>query len=101
MYNGQTNYAIIGPFYKNQIQDLFQYIVYPWIMVLLFIISGISSKYYLDKYNKSNYIHDRTIKLLVPSTIGLLILGYYNMLLTEAFLKIPSNINKLLLFLIM
>ena len=74
-------------------------------MVLLSIISGISSKYSLDKYNKSNYIHDRTIKLFVPSTIGLLIFGwvrgYYNMLLTEAFLKIPSNINKLLLFLIM
>lgn len=105
MYNGQSIYGVLGPFYKNQIQDLFQYIVYPWIMVLLFIISGISSKYYLDKYNKSNYIHDRTIKLLVPSTIGLLVFGwvqgYYNMLLSEAFIKIPSNINKLLLFLIM
>ena len=56
-------------------------------MVLLFIISGISSKYYLDKYNKSSYIHDRTIKLLVPSIIGLLIFdwaqGYYSMLLSN------------------
>ena len=86
MYNGQSNYGVLGPLYKNQIQDLFQYIAYPWIMVLLFITSGISSKYYLDKYNKSNYIHDRIIKLLVPSTIGLLVFGwdqgYYNMLLS-------------------
>jgi fucose 4-O-acetylase-like acetyltransferase len=91
MYNGQSIPGVIGPFYKNQIQDLFQYIVYPWIMVLLFIISGMSSKYYLDKYDKSSYIHDRTVKLLVPSTIGLLVFGwaqgYYNMLLSEAFLK--------------
>ena len=39
MYNGQSIPGVIGPFYKGQIQDLFQYIVYPWIMVLLFIIS--------------------------------------------------------------
>ena len=105
MYNGQSIPGVIGPFYKGQIQDLFQYIVYPWIMVLLFIISGMSSKYYLNKYDKSSYIHDRTVKLLVPSTIGLLVFGwaqgYYNMLLSEVFLKIPSNMNKLLLFLIM
>ena len=105
MYNAQSIPYVVGPFYKNQIQDIFQYIVYPWIMILLFIISGMSSKYYLDKYDKSSYIRDRTVKLLVPSTIGLLVfgwvLGYYNMLLSNAFLKIPSTINKILLFLIM
>ena len=105
MYNWQSNPGVIGPFYKNHIQDLFQYIVYPRIMVLLLIISEISSKYYLNKYDKSSYIHDRAVKLLVPSTMGLLVFGwvqgYYNMQLSEAFLKIPSNINKLVLFLIM
>ena len=42
IYNGQDIPGVIGPFHKNQIQDIFQYIVYPWIMVILFIVSGIS-----------------------------------------------------------
>ena len=71
MYNGQSVPVVIGPFHENQIQDVFQYIVYPWIMILLYIISGISSYLYLQKNN--NYFYDRTIKLLVPSTIGLLV----------------------------
>ena len=105
IYNGQNIPGVIGPFYNNQIQDLFQYIVYPWIMVLLFIISGISSNLYLQKYTKADFIRDRTIKLLVPSTIGLLVFGwaqgYFNMLLSDAFNKLPSDLNKFLLYLIM
>lgn len=105
MYNGQSIPGVVGPFHKDQIQDLFQYIVYPWIMILLFIISGISSNYYLKKYTISNFIHNRTTKLLVPSTIGPFVFGwaqgYYNMLLSNAFSKMPSDINKLFLLLIM
>ena len=102
MFNGSAPEGVIGPFHKNQTQDIFQYIVYPWIMVLLFIISGISSNLYLKKY--SNFIRDRTIKLLVPSTIGLFVFqwiqGYYNMLLSDAFNKIKID-NKIILYIIM
>ena len=103
MYNGQSVPVVIGAFHENQIQDVFQYIVYPWIMILLYIISGISSYLYLRKNN--NYFYDRTIKLLVPSTIGLLVfgwvLGYYNMLINGSFSKIPKTINKFILYIIM
>ena len=89
MYNGQSIPGVLGAFYKNQIQDVFQYITYPWIMIILFIISGISSNLYLKKFN--NFILDRTNKLLVPSTIGLLVFGwtqgYYNMLINDVFSK--------------
>ena len=102
MYNGQSIPGVIGAFHENQFQDIFQYIVYPWIMIMLFIISGISSKLYLQKYN--NFLYDRTNKLLVPSTIGLLVFGwsqgYYNMQLSKAFLKLPQNLNIFVLFLI-
>ena len=102
MYNGQSIPGVIGAFHENQFQDIFQYIVYPWIMIILFIISGISSKLYLQKYN--NFLYDRTNKLLVPSTIGLLVFGwsqgYYNMLLSKAFLKLPQDLNIFVLFLI-
>ena len=103
MYNGQSIPGVIGAFHENQIQDIFQYIVYPWIMILLFIISGISSNIYLKQYN--NFFYNRTIKLLVPSTLGILAFGwsqgYYNMKLSKADLKIPEDINKFLYFLIM
>ena len=103
MYNGQSIPGVIGAFYENQIQDIFQYIVYPWFMVILFIISGISSNSYMKKYN--NFMRDRTIKLLVPSTIGILTFGwaqgYYNLLLSKAFIHFDPNMNKLLFFLIM
>ena len=105
MYNGQSIPGVIGSTNKNQIQDVFQYIVFPWMMVLLFIISGISSYYYLQKYSNTSFISDRTVKLLVPSTIGTFIFGwvqgYYNMLLSDAFSKITPNTNKFFLYLIM
>ena len=40
MFNGVTLYGVIGPFSDHQPQDMYQYIVYPWFMVLLFTISG-------------------------------------------------------------
>ena len=72
-------------------------------MVILFIISGMSSRIYLKSYK--NFIRDRTVKLLVPSTIGLLVFGwaqgYYNMILSDAFSKMPQNLNKFNLYFIM
>ena len=103
MYNGQSIPGVIGAFHENQIQDIFQYLVYPWIMILLFIISGISSNLYLKKYD--NFFYDRTIKLLVPSTIGIFVFGwsqgYYNMKLSQADLKLPNDINLFIYLLIM
>lgn len=83
MYNGVATAGVIGPFYEVQYQDVFQYMVYPWFMALLFIVSGMSSRYYLEMHTIKEFIASRTRKLLVPSTIGLLIfqwiLGYFTM----------------------
>ena len=82
MFNGIETAGVIGPFHKVQYQDAYQYMVYPWFMVLLFVVSGMSARYYLNSHNHKEFIRSRTRKLLVPSTIGLLvfqwILGYYN-----------------------
>ncbi|MCI7795065.1 MAG: acyltransferase, partial [Lachnospiraceae bacterium] len=40
MFNGVVTGGVIGPFTPVQYQDAFQYIVYPWFMLLLFVISG-------------------------------------------------------------
>ena len=102
MYNGQSIPGVLGPFYQNQFQDIIQYIVYPWIMIILFIISGITSNLYLRISN--NFIIDRTNKILVPSTLGLLVFGwaqgYYNMLINDSFSKMPPNLNIFFLYLI-
>lgn len=105
MYNGVAAAGVIGPFQEVQYQDVLQYILYPWFMVILFIISGMSSRYYLEKHTIKEFIAGRTRKLLVPSTIGLFvfhwILGYFNMVISNAFDTIPNTIPKVILYLIM
>ena len=79
----------IGAFQAVQYQDAILYILYPWFMVLLFVVSGISARHYLEHHTEKEFIRSRTRKLLVPSTIGLFvfqwILGYYSMALSNAF----------------
>ena len=104
IFNGVTQHGIIGPFSKHQPQDTYQYIVYPWFMLLLFVVSGMSARYELMKRTEKEFISVRTRKYLVPSTIGLLvfgwILGYYNMLMSGAFNSM-NNVPGPILFLIM
>ncbi|MCR5281856.1 MAG: acyltransferase [Lachnospiraceae bacterium] len=104
MFNGVTQHGIIGPFRENQPQDLFQYMVYPWFMLLLFVVSGMSARFELDKVTAKEFVRKRTRKLLVPSTIGLLVwgwvMGYYNMLIAGAFEQMGA-VPKPILFLIM
>ena len=89
MYNGIEVYGVIGPFDPVQYQDAYQYIVYPWFMLLLFVVSGMSARFYLERHTHREFIRTRTRKYLVPSTVGLLVtgwmLGYYNMQIAGAF----------------
>ena len=45
--------------------DAVLYFVYPWFMVLLFLIAGISARYALQKYSGREFIRLRVRKLLV------------------------------------
>ena len=104
MFNGVTGVGVIGPFSGFQPQDAFLYIVYPWFMFLLFVVSGMSARFELDSKGEKGFIKTRTRKYLVPSTVGLFvfwwILGYYNMLIGGAF-ETMSAVPKPFLFLIM
>lgn len=104
MFNGIVTFGVIGPFTEVQYQDVYQYIVYPWFMVLLFVVSGMSSRFYLNHHSNKEFLKSRTTKLLVPSTIGLFvfwwIMGYYNMLIGGTF-ESMSAVPKPILFLIM
>ena len=73
MYNAEGIPGTLGRITALDVQyyDLYQYIVYPWFMFVLFIVSGICAKAYLSHHSESEFMRTRTAKLLVPSTIGL------------------------------
>jgi len=84
MYNAEGIPGVVGNITGLEIQyyDVYQYLTYPWFMFLLFIISGISSRCYLENHTDKEFLKSRTTKLLVPSTIGLFVFqfiqGYFN-----------------------
>lgn len=104
MFNGIETYGVIGPFSKTQYQDCLLYIVYPWFMLLLFVVSGMSARYSLNKYSHKEFMRTRTRRYLVPSTIGVLVmgwmLGYLNMSISGTFDSMGS-LPKPILFVIM
>ena len=66
----------LPPFREVQYVDALEYLLYPWFMVLLFIVAGMCSRYYLEKHTVKEFVRSRTRKLLVPSTIGVLLFGW-------------------------
>ena len=90
-YNNKGVFGGIGGFGMwpqcKQYQDVVMYILYPWFMPLLFLLAGISSRYALQRHSAKQWFGARTRKLLVPSTIGLLVFqwmtGYFNTAVTE------------------
>ena len=82
MFNAVGVFGGVGSFSDVQYQDGILYVVYPWFMLLLFVVSGMSTRFYLNTHSAKELLRSRTTKLLVPSTIGLFvfwwILGYFN-----------------------
>lgn len=105
MFNSIVTDGVIGPIAAAPALDAVQYVLYPWFMMILFLLSGMCSRYYLEKHTVQEYVRARTRKLLVPSTIGVLVtgwsLGYMNMRIahTTALLSepIPGVIRYLIL----
>lgn len=67
--------------------------VYPWFMVLLFVIAGMCAKYSLEKRTSRQFLGERARKLLVPSTLGLFfvhwVTGFLNIKAGGALEQIP------------
>ena len=108
MYNAEGVLGGIGQITKLDVQpyDIFQYLVYPWFMPVLFLVAGISSRLYLDKHTNKEFIKSRTTKLLVPSTIGLFVFqfiqGYVSMQLSDGAAELVSmGVPKFVMYLIM
>lgn len=87
----------LGPLGESPYPDILMYVVYPWFMVLLFLVAGICSRHSLEKRTAKQFISERAVKLLVPSTIGLFvyqwILGYFNVKASGALDQMPAFIR--------
>ncbi len=81
-FNAEGVFGGFGGFSDVQYQDVILYMLNPWFMTLMFLVAGISSRYSLERRGNKEFIRSRTLKLLVPSTIGLFVfqwmLGYIN-----------------------
>lgn len=68
-------------------------VIYPWFMVLLFVIAGMSARYALQKRTNRQFLRERAVKLLVPSTLGLFVIhwitGYLNIKMGGGLAYIP------------
>ncbi len=94
LYNSVGVLGSIGAFAEVQYQDAFLYVVYPWFMVLLYVVAGISARYALELKSHKQFIKERTLKLLVPSTLGVVvfqwIVGYLNIKIGGGLEMIPG-----------
>jgi len=98
-YNNKGVLGGIGGFDADpmkQPQDIVLYVIYPWIMMLLFLLAGMSARYALERKSVKDYINSRFHKLVIPSVLGPLayhwITGYFNILVSPAkddFAQIP------------
>jgi len=96
LYNSVGVLGGVGSFSEVQYQDAFLYVVYPWFMVLLYVVAGISARYALEHKNHKQFLKDRTLKLLVPSTLGVIVfqwvVGYLNIKIGGGLNMIPKFI---------
>lgn len=94
MFNGVGVFGGIPNAKNIPAFDALAYVVYPWFMVLLFVVSGMSARYSLQKRTVKQFLKERTVKLLVPSTLGLFaihwITGYLNIKMGGGLPYIPS-----------
>ncbi len=105
MFNANGIDGVMGPLCEKQPQDVFQYVVFPWFMALLFLVAGMNSWSSLQTRSDREFIRSRTVKLLVPSTLGLFafqwIQGWVNLTISGAFDKMPAETPGIAKFLIM
>ena len=75
-YNTLGVFGAIGGFKPNQWQDIVGTLLNPWFMPLLFVVAGASSRYALQRHSAQEFRIERRRKLLVPSTLGIVVFGW-------------------------
>lgn len=78
--------------------DMLLYFVYPWFMCLLFLLAGICARYSLQKRSEKNFIDERIRKLIVPSTLGVLLIGWISGYITDKYAHMFDGVSIPLIF---
>lgn len=65
--------------------DIVEYITYPWFMVCMFALAGISARYSLEKRGARAFMKERTRKVLIPSIAGIFIYGWITGFVTSRY----------------
>ena len=105
IFNGVTQFGIIGPFHAHQLQDSLLYLLSPWFMSLMFVVSGISARLELQKRSPMEFFRARTRRYLVPATLGLLVFhwttGFWNILVGGGLEHMSENVPGFVFYLIL
>ncbi len=56
--------------------DVFLYLIYPWFMVCLFLVAGMSARYALERQTEGQFLKSRFKRIFVPSVAGIFALGW-------------------------
>ena len=103
-FNAQGVFGGIGGFAEEQWQDVLCTVLYPWFMTLMFILAGASSRYALRHRTAKEFRRERTRKLLVPCTLGLLVfggvLGWMNITAGGGWAHMPADMPFVVKYLI-
>lgn len=103
-FNAQGVFGGIGGFADSQWQDVVCTMLYPWFMTLMFLLAGMSSRYALRHRSAKEFRRERTHKLLVPSTLGLLVfgwaLGWVNITAGGGWVHMPADMPLVVKYLI-
>ncbi|WP_298035378.1 acyltransferase [uncultured Dysosmobacter sp.] len=94
LFNGVGVFGAVPGAKNIPLFDYFACAVYPWFMVLLFVIAGISARYALRGQTGKTFLKKRAVKLLVPSTLGPFVFhwvtGYLNIKMGGGLDAIPA-----------
>jgi peptidoglycan/LPS O-acetylase OafA/YrhL len=75
--------------------DAVEHFLYPWIMVVLFLIAGISARYSLARRSIGEFLKQRCLKLLVPFFGGAFLLGWINGWVSDLSTHVFSFVNDI------
>ncbi len=98
-FNAVGVFGGVGGFADEQWQDTICALLNPWFMTLMFVVAGASSRYALLSRSPREFRRERVRKLLVPSTLGLFVLGWVLGLLNSNG-NIPAELPFLVKYLI-
>ncbi len=73
--------------------DVVEYLLYPWFMVALFVISGICARYSLQKQTDREFLESKIRRQLVPSIAIVFLFGWLNGWVTNQYVDMFGGMD--------